>query len=90
MREEQRDNVSAAAFAPACALAKQDVVQQQSAERAVTAFQGFLTTPLETQPARHHHTSTESAALALFRDVVAHVPAYRDFSTQQGISHRFI
>jgi phenylacetate-CoA ligase len=65
-------------------------MQEEQRHRAITAFQEFLTTPFQTQLERHQYTSPESAALALFHDVAAHVPAYRDFLTQQGISHRSI
>jgi phenylacetate-CoA ligase len=58
--------------------------------RAITAYKEFLTTPFDTLLKRHQTTSPESAALALFHDVAAHVPAYRDFLTQQGISYECI
>jgi phenylacetate-CoA ligase len=65
-------------------------MREEQRHRAVTAFQAFLTTPLEEQLRRHQTTSPESAALALFHDVVTHVPAYRAFLTQQGISYNSI
>lgn len=65
-------------------------MQEEQRQRAVTAFQAFLTTPLEEQLGRHQTTSPESAALALFREVVAYVPAYRAFLTQQGITFNSI
>lgn len=65
-------------------------MQEEQRQQAVTAFQEFLSTPLETQLQRHQHTSSESSVLALFRDVVAHVPAYRAFLAEQGISYNSI
>jgi phenylacetate-CoA ligase len=65
-------------------------MREEQRHRAVAAFQAFLTTPLENQLRRHQTTSPESAALALFHDVVTHVPAYRAFLTQQGISYNSI
>jgi len=65
-------------------------MREEQRHRAVTAFQAFLTTPFENQLRRHQTTSPESAALALFHDVVTHVPAYRAFLTQQGISYNSI
>ncbi|MFB8787265.1 MAG: phenylacetate--CoA ligase family protein [Potamolinea sp.] len=65
-------------------------MQEEQRQQAVTAFQEFLSTPLETQLQRHQHTSAESSVLALFRDVVAHVPAYRAFLAEQGISYNSI
>ena len=54
-------------------------------DRALKAFQEFLTTPLETRLARSEHTSPESVALALFHDVAATVPAYKAFLTESAI-----
>jgi phenylacetate-CoA ligase len=65
-------------------------MREEQRHRAVTAFQAFLGTPFEEQLRRHQTTSPESAALALFRDVVAHVPAYRAFLAEQGISDNSI
>ena len=65
-------------------------MQKEQRQRAVTAFQAFLTTPLEEQLVRHQTTPPESAALALFHEVVQNVPAYRAFLTQQGISYNSI
>jgi phenylacetate-CoA ligase len=65
-------------------------MQVEQRYRTVAAFQEFLTTPFEVQLRRHQSTSPESAVLALFHDVVAHVPAYRAFLTQQGISYSSI
>jgi phenylacetate-CoA ligase len=65
-------------------------MQEEQRHRAVKAFQEFLTTPFETQLERYQTTSPESAALALFHDVAAHVPAYRAFLAEQGISYSSI
>ena len=65
-------------------------MQEEQRHRVVKAFQEFLTTPFETQLERYQTTSPESAALALFHDVAAHVPAYRAFLAEQGISYSSI
>jgi phenylacetate-CoA ligase len=65
-------------------------MQEEQRQRAATAFQAFLNTPFEDQLRRHQTTSPESSALALFQDIVARVPAYRAFLTQQGISYNSI
>ncbi|OUL33338.1 phenylacetate--CoA ligase [Nostoc sp. T09] len=54
-------------------------------QRAITAFGDFLSTPLETLLQQHLETSTASAALALFHDVAANVPAYKAFLAEQKI-----
>ncbi len=61
-------------------------MQEKQRDRALKAFQEFLNTPLETQLARHKHTSGASTALALFHDVATSVPAYKAFLTQHGIN----
>jgi len=65
-------------------------MQEKQRQRAVRAFQEFITTPFETRLEQHQNTSPESAALALFHDVAVDVPAYRAFLIKQGISHRSI
>ncbi len=65
-------------------------MQEEQRHRAVTAFQEFLTTPLEARLERHQNASPQSAALALFHKVAADVPAYRAFLAEQGISHNSI
>src|SRR5919202_4429043 len=65
-------------------------MREEQRQRAVKAFQKFITTTLETQLGRHQHTSPESAVLALFHDVAAHVPAYKAFLEKQGIPYRSI
>ncbi|BAY13962.1 phenylacetate--CoA ligase family protein [Calothrix sp. NIES-2098] len=54
-------------------------------QRAITAFGDFLSTPLDTLLQQHLETPKESAILALFRDVAAHVPAYKAFLAERGI-----
>ncbi len=61
-------------------------MQEKQRERALRAFQEFLTTPVETQLSRHEHISPESAALAFFHNVAATVPAYKTFLTESGIN----
>lgn len=54
-------------------------------QKAITAFQDFLSTPLETLLQQHLATSAEAAALALFHDVAANVPAYKAFLAAENI-----
>jgi phenylacetate-CoA ligase len=54
-------------------------------ERLTTALERFLSTPIDTLLQRHLTESPEEAALALFRDVSATVPAYRSFLDDLGI-----
>ena len=61
-------------------------MREEQQHRALKAFQEFLTTPLETLLERHQHNSPELAALALFHDVAATVPAYKAFLTEHGIN----
>ncbi len=61
-------------------------MREEQRHRAIAAFQEFLTTPLEARLERHQNTSPESAALALFHDVAAAVPAYKAFLTEHGIN----
>lgn len=56
-------------------------------QRALTAFQDFLNTPLEKILTRHLETPPESAALSLFQDVAVNVPGYKAFLTHQGINY---
>ncbi len=65
-------------------------MREEQRQRAVKAFQEFLSTPFEAQLRRHEHTSPKSAILTLFRDVAAHVPAYKAFLAEQGISYSSI
>lgn len=59
-------------------------MQQEQRDRALKAFQKFLTTPLEALLSRHEQ-SPESSALELFHDVAATVPAYKAFLSESGI-----
>jgi phenylacetate-CoA ligase len=61
-------------------------MQKEQQDKALRAFQEFLSTSLETRLARHEHTTSESTALALFHDVAATVPAYKAFLTESGIN----
>jgi phenylacetate-CoA ligase len=54
-------------------------------QRAITAFSNFVSTPLEMLLQQHLETSTASAVLTLFHDVVTHVPAYKAFLAEQAI-----
>src|SRR4028119_1163514 len=65
-------------------------MREEQRQRVVKAFQEFLSTPFEAQLRRHEHTSPELAILTLFRDVAAHVPAYKAFLAEQGISYSSI
>ncbi|MDF5728151.1 MAG: phenylacetate--CoA ligase family protein [Rhizonema sp. PD38] len=53
---------------------------------AITEFTDFLQTPLETILQEHHNTHASTAALALFHEVAATVPAYKTFLAQQAIN----
>jgi len=55
-------------------------------QRAIKAFQEFITTPLETLLQRHINTKSESATLELFHEIAANVPAYKTFLAQQNIN----
>ncbi len=61
-------------------------MREEQRHRTIAAFQEFLTTPLEARLERHQNTSPESAALALFDNVAAAVPAYKDFLTEHGVN----
>ncbi|MBW4559436.1 MAG: phenylacetate--CoA ligase family protein [Trichormus sp. ATA11-4-KO1] len=54
-------------------------------QRAIRAFEDFLSTPLETLLQRHLTTPSPLAALNLFYDVAANVPAYKAFLAAQEI-----
>lgn len=60
-------------------------MREEQRQRAVKAFQEFLTTPMETILKRHTNASAESAALALFHSIATTVPAYRAFLTEHNI-----
>ncbi|GAB1542130.1 phenylacetate--CoA ligase family protein [Scytonema sp. NUACC21] len=59
-------------------------VEQQ--QRAIAAFQEFLTTDLGTLLQQHIKADASIAALALFHDVAVNVPAYKDFLAQHAIN----
>lgn len=54
-------------------------------QQVIKAFEDFLSTPLETVLQRHLNTQT-SAALSLFHDVAANVPAYKAFLAEREIN----
>lgn len=60
-------------------------MKAEKPQRAITAFQEFLTTPLETLLQQHLNTET-STAVALFHDMSASVPAYKDFLANHGVN----
>jgi phenylacetate-CoA ligase len=55
-------------------------------QRAIKAFEDFLNTPLDTQLERHLNDNSSAAALALFQDVAATVPAYKAFLAERAIN----
>jgi phenylacetate-CoA ligase len=55
-------------------------------QRAIKGFEDFLHTPLNKIIDEHLNTDNFSAALTLFQDIAATVPAYKDFLTQQNIN----
>lgn len=58
---------------------------EQKRQYAIQAFSTFLHTPLETKLQQHLKTEPAIAALQLFHNVAATVPAYKAFLTQNGI-----
>lgn len=54
-------------------------------QRAITEFQAFLTTPLDTLLIQHTSKNAESAAVMLFHSVATTVPAYRAFLKEHNI-----
>ncbi len=60
-------------------------MKKEQSQRAVTAFQDFLNTPLDLRLNRYQNDSAQTAVLSLFRDVAAQVPAYKAFLTAQNI-----
>jgi phenylacetate-CoA ligase len=59
---------------------------EEKRQYAEQAFSNFLHTPLETKLQQHLHTEPAIAALELFHNVAANVPAYKTFLTQNGIN----
>ena len=60
-------------------------MKAEKQQRAITAFQEFLTTPLETLLQQHLNTDT-STVVALFHYMAATVPAYKDFLAHHGVN----
>ncbi|HEY9850856.1 MAG TPA: phenylacetate--CoA ligase family protein [Leptolyngbyaceae cyanobacterium] len=60
-------------------------MKEEQRQRAISAFQEFLTTPMENLLARNSKANAESAALALFHSVASSVPAYQNFLTENNI-----
>ena len=60
-------------------------MQEEQRQRALTALEAFLTTPLDSVLARHVEVEPAQHALALFHLVAASVPAYRAFLAEHGI-----
>ncbi|MBD1934391.1 MULTISPECIES: phenylacetate--CoA ligase family protein [Cyanophyceae] len=61
-------------------------MQEEKSQRAITAFQGFLNTPLQGLLEEHCTSSPEAAARQLFHDVAASIPAYKAFLKEQGVN----
>ena len=61
-------------------------MKAEKQQRAITAFQEFLTTPLETLLQQHLNTDTSAAALTLFHHMAATVPAYKDFLAHHAVN----
>jgi phenylacetate-CoA ligase len=61
-------------------------VEETQGPRSLTAFQTFLTTPLDTWLKQPTNQETETAFLNLFHSLAANVPAYQTFLEQQGIN----
>ncbi|MGH7998174.1 MAG: phenylacetate--CoA ligase family protein, partial [Brasilonema sp.] len=59
---------------------------EQQRHRATKAFTDFLQTPLETLLQQHINTDTSAAALTLFHDMAATVPAYKDFLANHAVN----
>lgn len=61
-------------------------MQSEQRQRAFTAFQEFLNTPLEERLQQPQHPSPETVKIALFQNVAATVPAYQTFLAQHNIN----
>jgi phenylacetate-CoA ligase len=64
----------------------QMAISQTQKERALSALQSFVETPLDCVLGRHLEVAPEVAALRLFNDVAASVPAYADFLREHGLN----
>lgn len=60
-------------------------MKAEKQQSAIRAFQEFLTTPLETLLQHHLNTDT-STAVALFHDMAATVPAYKNFLAHHAVN----
>lgn len=60
-------------------------MQQAKSQSLLTAWQTFLSTPVDILLKQHAGTNPEAAILDLFQTAATSVPAYRDFLQQQGI-----
>jgi phenylacetate-CoA ligase len=60
-------------------------MRKEQSQRAVSAFQDFLNTPLDLRLNRYQNDSPQTTVLSLFRDVAAQVPAYKAFLKEQDI-----
>jgi len=60
-------------------------MQEDQRQWALTAFQAFLTTPLQSLLQLSLDVNAAEAALGLFHSVVATVPAYQAFLAEQGV-----
>ncbi|MBW4616923.1 MAG: phenylacetate--CoA ligase family protein [Desmonostoc vinosum HA7617-LM4] len=58
---------------------------QLQRQRAIRAFEDFLSTPLEKLLQRHLNIPTQTLALDLFNDVAENVPAYKAFLREREI-----
>ena len=65
-------------------------MSSHSQQDAISAIQAFFNTPLDVALRRHLEQSPNEAAIALFRKVVAEVPAYQQFLTKHGITPKHI
>lgn len=60
-------------------------MQIEQRQRTLAALESFLSTSLDTTLGLHTTTSSEAAALELFRSMAASVPAYRAFLAEHNI-----
>lgn len=58
---------------------------ESQCQRALSALEEFLATPLDVYLGRHRESSPQTAVLELFHKVAATVPAYGAFLKEQGI-----
>ncbi|MFT3768103.1 MAG: phenylacetate--CoA ligase family protein [Minicystis sp.] len=61
------------------------MMSKEQSRRVTEAFVSFFGTPLDTVLDRAQHEDPREAALALFHDVVATVPAYPAFLAERGV-----